>query len=1313
MDVQDLIQALNSFLQLGDTFDNNNIGLHAMTNGQHTTREIIKMELGQFLLYVGDGGSSFTDGQAALVNLLLSEQFGEVPAWRMKDIAAAVGTPDAEDNASFQLFHMVDLGRAQGNQLSEMLIRLYESFGKLMVVLNQNVLSQIRYDSYIAALKTRLSSESNAASNVQEKAPDTSSHKSAPDDNGTKQGISKYIPDGVSLTVNQTACMNAIVTLSDRNSSVTARDIAAYMNKPLNSVSTTVRSLVKKGIIETDGDGKISIPEKKVQAMPAGKGGLYRFSQDVQFNLPNGYAHETVTGEGGNTEHIRFGKLTDAEGKVSYELDATISLINCKPTPENNEVRMPGERPIDVINRRAENDLRYIEFGKGNVVMSWKRPVRLLGFLMKYKMVSIGMELDKDTLLALQVVYMQDDDNPDKDKTTVRHLMKLFNCMTVKGKKCSTDQLDESQFVQIAHCEFDEENDESFVNLQVGVRVKENGEEREIGKINLSRKPNHNDSSGMPDVPYLPDIYHEHYTVVTSGSYTSHRDADYRAQELRQLMRYHGSMNEKAFDMMTTVDSLTYRLDETATKLAKVFRMDENLFDPYNDTEALIHAGMFKDVRMLHALRSLAWIVEKITEKDGIRPESISYEKLEEIGEYIESNNYLVYEPDSKCSGLCGHYDWHVFFVPREYINSRTAQETDLRTLTGKENRGGNSSFTVMGGDLSALRRMNTINTIIGRNEETLAPIEDLRDVLIQLKPVMETIHDGLLAGRDRSKKLEGPLADALTAWCTLAIAALTPFYSEEAADSYEANAGLEGPLTRPDDELDDVPIHPEKKTKQSTRQKMARRSTPKEEGDVLDLGGKTVIEENQFSGNMGLKKIVIPEGVTEIGERAFYCCMNLESVIIPGTVKKIGEFAFMSCRNLKKVELGEGIEEIGNHAFGATNSLREVHLPDSLMVVDKFIFGLGGDSPYATAYMSGRLARRLTEESQKRDSYLTDAISARHYVIDGVGYESMSEYIKNAPPPTGTKQSSKAENNRTVKENNKGSQTKAQPSQKESPRSKTTEGSVKVVADSSGKKTRKMIPPFLLSGNRNALPRDPIADKEGEVLELNGAKIIKKNQFSMRWDIPDHLIIPEGVEEIESYAFSSCLHIETIILPKSIKKISDSAFASCPKLRYVEINDGITELGEFVFQECKEITDVYLPDTIVKIEHDAFSYSVLNRESQIIVHLSGALAKRLNQQNEIYFTALRAKSFVIDGRPFQTIEDYIHTTEKEAEAERERLRIAEDERRRLKKREKILQQIQDLEEEKSSLKGIFSGFKRNRLQREIDSLREELQRIQ
>lgn len=556
MDVQDLVQALNSILELGDTLDNNSIGLQSMSNGQHTTREIIQMELGQFLLYVGDGGSAFTDGQAALVNLLLSSQFGEAPAWHMKDIASAVGTPDADDNVSFQVFHATDKGLSeqngqQENRLTEMLLGLYESFGKLMVLLNQNLLSQTRCDNYINALKAKFGSENKAATIVQKKAADVTPTKEVIDDKGNKPNIAKYIPDGVTLTDNQKECMKAIATLTDSTSAVSARDIASFMNKPLNSVSTTVRSLVKKGLIETDDDGKISILEKKGQAISAGKGGLYRLNQDIQFDLPDGYAHDTVTMEGGSTEHLRFGKIIDEEGKTSYEFDANISLIDCKPNPETDEVRKSGEKPLDVIKRRAGTDLRYIEFGKSNVVMSWKRPVRLLGMLLKYKLVSIGMELDKDTLLALQVVCAQDDDNPSQDKETVRHLMKLFNCMTVKGKKCSTNGLDESKFVQIAHCEFDEENDESSINLNVGVKLSVNGEESDIGTINLSEKPKKTD---MPDVPYLPDIYHEHYTVVTSGSYTSYRDADYRAQDLRGLMRNHGSMNDKAFSMMTMVD---------------------------------------------------------------------------------------------------------------------------------------------------------------------------------------------------------------------------------------------------------------------------------------------------------------------------------------------------------------------------------------------------------------------------------------------------------------------------------------------------------------------------------------------------------------------------------------------------------------------------------------------------------------------------------------------------------------------------------------------------------------------------------------
>jgi hypothetical protein len=97
-----------------------------------------------------------------------------------------------------------------------------------------------------------------------------------------------------------------------------------------------------------------------------------------------------------------------------------------------------------------------------------------------------------------------------------------------------------------------------------------------------------------------------------------------------------------------------------------------------------------------------------------------------------------------------------------------------------------------------------------------------------------------------------------------------------------------------------------------------------------------------------------------------------------------------MSCRSLRKVDFQEGVEEICNHAFGATQSLTEVYLPDSLKKVDYYLFGLGGDSPYATAYLSGKLARQLYDVNGDgfKDIY------ARHVIIDGKPYDSVKAYL-------------------------------------------------------------------------------------------------------------------------------------------------------------------------------------------------------------------------------------------------------------------------------------------------------------------------------
>ncbi len=85
------------------------------------------------------------------------------------------------------------------------------------------------------------------------------------------------------------------------------------------------------------------------------------------------------------------------------------------------------------------------------------------------------------------------------------------------------------------------------------------------------------------------------------------------------------------------------------------------------------------------------------------------------------------------------------------------------------------------------------------------------------------------------------------------------------------------------------------------------------------------------FFGCSSLEEVTLPVSVDRIGDNAFYGCSSLKSIVIPGSVAEVGEGAFSFCKGLQTIVFSEGVESLGKNVLFCCNSLKDVFLPASL----------------------------------------------------------------------------------------------------------------------------------------------------------------------------------------------------------------------------------------------------------------------------------------------------------------------------------------------------------------------------------------------
>lgn len=102
---------------------------------------------------------------------------------------------------------------------------------------------------------------------------------------------------------------------------------------------------------------------------------------------------------------------------------------------------------------------------------------------------------------------------------------------------------------------------------------------------------------------------------------------------------------------------------------------------------------------------------------------------------------------------------------------------------------------------------------------------------------------------------------------------------------------------------------------------------------DGIKVIGDFVFEESS------VKRVIIPDSVTEIGEGAFLQCCVLKEVRLPETLGKMGKSVFNGCSALTSVHFPKGLAEVPESAFRYCESLQEVVLPETVTGIGAYAF--------------------------------------------------------------------------------------------------------------------------------------------------------------------------------------------------------------------------------------------------------------------------------------------------------------------------------------------------------------------------------------
>ncbi len=380
------------------------------------------------------------------------------------------------------------------------------------------------------------------------------------------------------------------------------------------------------------------------------------------------------------------------------------------------------------------------------------------------------------------------------------------------------------------------------------------------------------------------------------------------------------------------------------------------------------------------------------------------------------------------------------------------------------------------------------------------------------------------------------------------------------------------------------------------------------------------------WEGNTAIKKVIIPDNVTQIGEDAFLGCSNLEEIVLPKNLKELHEDAFAGCNKIKNVTISEenatfktvdgvlfdqegerlflygkgrgeeeytipeGTREITIKAFQDCKTLKRINFNKDLRTIKDYAFKNLTELeeieiPDTVAYIGQRAfenCEKLAKIKMSPYAYLqSNPFINTAFFNDEANWEDGALYLN--------KHLLGVKDDLTALE--------IKPDTVSIAGETFTKANIPYITVPS---TVKSVGDKAFANNKNIVT---VVFKEGfEILghyafwsssiksvNLPESLQIIGGQAFMHSEI-EQIIIPDNVIDIGESAFECCDSLKRVVIGKRVGNISAGAFRTCHNLEEITIPDSVWNIGEYAFFYNSKLKKVTIGSNLHQLDYTVFS---------------------------------------------------------------------------------------------------------------------------